>query len=403
MDVDNLSVPVLILSAGSEIVTVSLVDEFLDRGIPVFLLSLGKPSLFANSKCLHGYSQMNWPPVSFNEAFEDFLRILDGFGVGDSQPWPVYATDDGGLRFLFEAGPYLEDRVVFSRARSLPMGGLDKSELFGRLSDSGLDSCIPEYRVIDSHDSMDEALRSLLGTGVLKPSLKPYSMQVPGLDTKLEVVDGDMVGLSNKLDAYLEASHLWLLQNKIEFPQGQELDWYGVVDTTGEVRCESLAREIWKYPSEGGAGSWVILNCEIEAQIKSLVRKIIDATDLVGLVEISFLRDTEGRLWFLELNARPWLQVALPGKAGLPVAYESYLGLLGKPSSSPVCSGVTSWINIERAILAALSGEYGNPLKCLFSLFVELSRADYFAVYSTRQPGIKLKWVKRMLVKLFSP
>ena len=59
------------------------------------------------------------------------------------------------------------------------------------------------------------------------------------------------------------------------------------------------------------------MSAPVDAQLLAGARRFLDAVDWRGLFMLEFLRDDEGRAWFMELNGRAWGSMALALRAGL--------------------------------------------------------------------------------------
>lgn len=102
----------------------------------------------------------------------------------------------------------------------------------------------------------------------------------------------------------------------------------------------------------------------------------------------------------LELNPRPWLQVGLPGRCGLPLAAASFGCLSGKHETYTDTVLAGSWVSPERLLLSALSGEHGYRLPALFRAMTLIARADVRAVWDSPLPGLRSRWLRRHARKL---
>src|SRR5690606_20722240 len=106
------------------------------------------------------------------------------WGASVDQPWVVLPTEDGGLRLLLEHAERVERICRFGRARRLPLGGLDKAELFNYLRSSECADLAPVTIVATSVEEAIDAIDGFGGDCIVKPSLKPYSMDLSALGAK---------------------------------------------------------------------------------------------------------------------------------------------------------------------------------------------------------------------------
>lgn len=66
-----------------------------------------------------------------------------------------------------------------------------------------------------------------------------------------------------------------------------------------------------------GSGSSACASQPVHADLRILTERFVRETGWRGLFMIELLRDTSGKLWFMELNGRPWGSTALSRRQGL--------------------------------------------------------------------------------------
>ena len=97
-----------------------------------------------------------------------------------------------------------------------------------------------------------------------------------------------------------------------------------------------------------GSGSSACVSRTVDPDIRSKVESLVSRIGWRGLFMIEFLRDAYGKLWFVELNGRPWGSIALSRRQGLEYpAWQAKLALgedpvANAPASLPgvVCRNV---------------------------------------------------------------
>jgi hypothetical protein len=390
----------LILSGGSEIVATALADEFLETGIPFSIVALGKKGLFTTRRVDIPFYELSWSPASPEETIHALERLLQSEGATPASPWIIFPTEDGGLRLLLEYGHRLAGLGHFSRAMSLPLGGLDKAELFSHLLANHCEDIIAQTRIATSPDEILPAIDDLGGDCVIKPALKPLSMHLVGMKSKA-FFSSDYTTKEELLADIKKSwriSREWIVQKRLITPSEGEAVYWAVRDARGIVRGMA-ARERWKYPRAGGTGCWVTTDSALVQELHPLAERILSALDFQGLCELAFLLDAEGHWRLLELNLRPWLQVGLAHTAGAHLATQAAWVLAGKESEPVEARHGVSWVNIERLLLAAFSGEYGSLPSVLKTAFYAWKQADTLAIWSSRIPGIKYRWIRKMIGK----
>jgi predicted ATP-grasp superfamily ATP-dependent carboligase len=393
----------LILSGGSEIVATALADEFLETGIPFSVISLGKQSLFKSKSNKIQFAELDWPVDSPEQSIAELKRILKAWGVTSDDPWVAFPTEDGGLRLLLEYGEPLRDLIKFSRSKLLKWGGLDKAELFSHLWDHGCGDIIANTRVAVAPEEIIPALKALGGDCVIKPSLKPLSMRLEGMRAKAFISGhyADMSTLLADVENAWPISRKWIVQSRLDTPPAGEAVFWAVRDAAGKV-SGIAARERWKQPRAGGTGCWVTTDVALAEHLRPLAESILAALDFRGLCELAFLVDAEDHWRLLELNPRPWLQVGLAHKAGACLATHAVFALRNRQKTPSMARDGISWVNIERIMLAALSGDYGPRLQAMKTAYQACKQADTHAIYSSGMPCIQRRWLGKMFIRAAS-
>jgi hypothetical protein len=58
-----------------------------------------------------------------------------------------------------------------------------------------------------------------------------------------------------------------------------------------------------------------------------------------------------------------------------------------------------NWVNLERLLIAACSGEQGKRHKALSGAYRAWCMADHVAIYGSSLPDVKVRWLGRMACK----
>lgn len=392
----------VILAGGSEIVATALVEELSAAGIPVAVVSLGLKSLLRGCVPSLLYAEIPWPPTDSSIAAGRLEQLLRQWGASELDPWTLFASEDGGLRMLMENRETLGRIARVGQARRLGhLGGLDKAELFSFLARTGCQHLIAPTEIVDDITKIDQAVQRLGGDCVIKPSLKPLSMQLRGMRAKAFISrDFENVrSLITTLENAWPISKEWLVQERLRTPPTGELVFWAVRDAQGRM-MGITALEVWKYPKAGGTGCWLKTCNRFVEPLWPIAEKILAAIDFVGLGEMPFLLDSDGHWRLLEFNPRAWLQIALPAAAGCGFALAAHRSLLrGTALLAGSVKDDCSWVNPERLLLAALSGEQGPRASALVMAGNALRQADAVAMYDSTLPRIPGRWLIRILGK----
>jgi D-aspartate ligase len=400
LDEEPAPAPVVLLSAGSEVTTVALVEELREAGAKIVLASFGQRSLFAGSPHIKAYVEIAWPddPRRAAEAVLAFTRPL---AAASQAKLVAFATDDAVLRMLHEYRADLEETLCVPRAAGLSRGGLDKAELADFLIQQGLGDLVPATVVLDAASELERAIEKLGPELVVKPAHKPYradlALDATGRKLLASWEYRSSADFCRALERNWAFSDRWIAQARLHPPRdGEVVLWIVRSDSGDMVAISAEAR--WKHPTVGGTACHVETRANPEAE--RVGRRLAEAIDLRGLAEFEFMLDPSGGLRMLDCNVRPWLQVGLARAAGLPVAALTWQSLSGRralPVGFKSNGGTYSWIMIERLLLSVLAGSAGARLPAMIRVLGLTYRADYVAVHGTTLSGVRRAWAVRML------
>lgn len=390
----------VILTGGSEVISTALVEALSQTKTSMAIVSLVPGSILRNAIPGTPYAELDWPPKNSQSAAEQLIRVLAGWGAGPEKPWSIFPTEDGGLRLLLEQKKRIETVGRFCHAQSLQLGGLDKAELFNWLDQQGHSSIIAPTQIVSSPQELREAINFLGGDCVIKPALKPLSMQLTGMPAKAFMTKDfdDLTALCKVLTAAWSLSSRWVVQTRLETPAIGEAVFWGVRDASGHI-SGITAVERMKQPKYGGTGCWVETKNSLFDRLLPPARTILNAINFIGICELEFLVDAAGQFRLLELNSRPWLQIGLTQAAGAPLVSMAAHVLQGSEVEPVAPRDKANWINIERLLVASLSGEQGPRFKTLRHSLRIIRDADTVAIYSSPLPHVKFRWLWKMTCK----
>lgn len=387
----------VIFSGGAEIVSVSIAQALESAGMPYAVISLVRHSLLRHAKGCVSLTDLSNVVADPPRLRERLLDVLAQLSERAGRRVVVFATEDGSLRCLNEFAPDVLKVAEFPRAKALRYGGLDKAELFEYLAASAAARHIPPTEVIDDIEQARGALLRLGGDAVFKPALKPLNMDLSSMRgakivTRANARESE-ASLLERLSRAWPMSQKWVVQSRLQPYEMGERGIWAVRDTGGLASMEFVER--WKFPAQGGSGCWVETQ-HGDSFVPAAV-SILDAIDYVGLAELPFLRDAAGQGRLLEINARAWLQIGLAEGSGMPMLLRTLHALSGEPFvAEPSRMRATTWINIERALMAAANGSQGARLTAFASLGKAVMRRPIFAIYSSSVRGVKISWLGRV-------
>jgi predicted ATP-grasp superfamily ATP-dependent carboligase len=104
-----------------------------------------------------------------------------------------------------------------------------------------------------------------------------------------------------------------LLAQRYIVGTGEGVFGLGAIDG---VRGWSAHRRL-RMMNPQGSGSSACVSAHVSTELKRDVSAFVQKTGWRGLFMIELLRDTNGKVWFVELNGRPWGSMALARRQGL--------------------------------------------------------------------------------------
>jgi len=399
---NNTKIPAVILSAGSEIVSISIAEALYKKNIPIIIISLGKKSILCDIPQVIDCYQISWPPKDVSNCVKDILNFfLKNNSYMTIIPFPVFPTEDSGLRFILENRNALQKIFHIPLTSIIKMCGLDKGEFFHFLNNTSSKSYLVDTIIMDSFDFAFETFKALGQDVVFKPALKPLSMNLKYMDSKVITAfnkKDNNISVLKSLKKSWHNSSIWIAQKRLKISDKGELSWVGI-RTKNKIIFGMTVVERWKYPRMGGSACWVqsIENAEIEKK----ARQILNDLDFCGIFEISFLMNEIDQWEVLEFNPRPWLQIGLVEASELPLISMAYCDMLNIDINYKNISikKNVNWVNPERLIISALSGEYGSKILCFIKAIKIIFNAEYITVYKSQFKKIKYRWLTNIIYK----
>lgn len=88
------------------------------------------------------------------------------------------------------------------------------------------------------------------------------------------------------------------------------------IATAGGIRAWSGHRRL-RMMNPQGSGASACVSQVVSKDLQTKTEQLIESTGWRGLFMVELLRDDAGKVWFVELNGRPWGSIALARKQGL--------------------------------------------------------------------------------------
>jgi predicted ATP-grasp superfamily ATP-dependent carboligase len=124
-----------------------------------------------------------------------------------------------------------------------------------------------------------------------------------------------------------------LLQEFVPGPPTSHVFLDGYVDRCGVMRACLARRRLRMHPRPFGNSTLsVTIPIDEASEAVTSLRRLFDGVGYVGLFDAEFKQDArDGMFKILEVNARPWWQLALATSSGLDVCAMAYDDALGRP------------------------------------------------------------------------
>jgi len=391
----------LILSNGSEISGVALAEAASNAAIPFAVFSLVERSLLRDAPGCTSFVDLSSDRASWPKLRSAFLKALQCLCLSAGTRLVILPTDDGSLRLLNECRDDVLNAAEFPRARALPMGGMDKAEVVEYAELYGVSDGLVSSIVLDEPSEGMLAMEKFGEDAIFKPSLKPLDMDLSSMGARgIKVVTQrdereKATTVIERLRKAWPMSSRWIAQPRLRTGRGVERS---VCAVRGESVQACQVVEQAKYPRMGGTAYWVAV--EQRDDLVPVATRLLEALDVVGVCELSFLPDAKGNGKLIELNPRPWLQIGLLEHAGFPMVAQAVKALRGEHLiKSQVAVRSLNWIQLERLILAFLGrecsvGEFANMVA------LALSSSATIGGFGSSLPRVKPRLILRALRKM---
>ena len=242
----------------------------------------------------------------------DYTAVMP---LNDSAVWLCDRVRERGL-LLPIAGPTAERATL----------ALDKRLQVEAAGRAGFD--VPPTRVVRT---VEEGLAIGELPVVLKPS-HPVSEQGGRLVRSPNHFCGERHALETTVRAWDGREEM--LAQPVLNGVGEGL--FGLAGPDGLVALSAHRRIRMMNPE--GSGSSACVSIPVEPELAAAAGRMLGEVGWSGMFMLEFLRDREGRAWFMELNGRPWGSMALARRAGLE--YPAWaMEQLRDPSFAPAGPG----------------------------------------------------------------
>lgn len=331
-------------------------------------------------------------PIYRPRELSDFLI---NWSKGKEKKPVLFPTSDEFVKFISDNRGLLEGYFLFNISSTRVIEGiLDKKTQYEMAIESGMDTPKTFYPV-----SLDEVY--MIKKQVTYPLIVKgrYSFRwreaFGGVFKGFEVNDGE--SMLEKCGEVFEKNIPIVIQEIIPGPSTRHFKFCSYIGVEGRMPAKFTLRKIRQYPPKFGTGSSVesVENKELE----ELGMRLFKHIDYKGVGSAEFKLDArDGKLKFIELNPRFWLQNEQATFCGTNFAIIQYLDLTGQAVCAPNRFRVgVKWIDPFQDFKSFRS-QSRNPLSCI-AWFVFLLRCRVFSIFWWRDPKPFLKWISAWVIE----
>lgn len=243
----------------------------------------------------------------------------------------LYYASDGDLLVVSRHREALGERYRFVIAdEDLVEDLVDKAQFALLARRLGLD--VPVTSVLRSTGAADgPAPPDLPYPAVVKPSTRQDLARF-GTGSKAVRVDGPE-SLQDMWRAARAAGVALVAQQFVPGPESRVESHHSYVDRAGDLVADFTGTKVRTRPREFGH-SVVLRTTDPDGEardVRRTGREVVAALGLRGVAKVDFKRDTDGRLWLLEVNPRFTLWQHLGALAGVDLIGLVHADLTGQP------------------------------------------------------------------------
>lgn len=223
---------------------------------------------------------------------------------------------------------------------------------------------VPETLFVNTADDILDRRADLRFPLILRPS-----ECVPMHDGKLHKSPNWVCATFDELEAALSqwSGRVPLLGQP--FIEGDGEGIFGIA-VPEEVRAWSGHRRL-RMMNPHGSGSSACISQPVPADLQQKAEALLKSINWQGMFMIELLRDRGGKVWFVELNGRPWGSMALSRRQGLEYpAWQARLALGQESSAGMTISSARTGLvcrNVGREMMHLLFVLKGAKSKALTS------------------------------------
>ncbi len=265
---------------------------------------------------------------NMQQFLEDYLLDNNAHHLHGSV---LMACSDLGLEVLINKKDELSKKYILDiMNRKAQRNMLDKLSSYKAAKDANV-PC-PRFWIFKSIEEATVFAQDVGFPIMIKPR---FTHKFDELYGRKYLLAHDKNELYRHLDFFAKHDNQGIFLEYIPGPDSQLCSYYTYIDKNGIPLFHFTKRIIRRYPKNEGLGCYHITD-NID-EVKQLGLRLLKKSGLIGLANTEFKRDhRDGKLKFIECNARFTAVNCLLEKSGIDLVSFVYDRLIGQPSEPPV-------------------------------------------------------------------
>lgn len=295
----------VLIGFGESLAAIHAAWDLIDSGFQVHLFCRvgASPPLARDRRVICHW--VTAPEVDALGSISQVMEIIDRLG----RP-AVLPLDDVAVWLTNEVARKDQDVIVAGPTGRLAALSLDKSLQLALASLAGM--MVPRTAIFKPGSDTAESF-------VMDKSIGPPWIVKPAMALDLQdgrIIKGETVFVTSRtelLETLSKRRHVTLVQSVL---RGVGHGVFGQA-RLGKVTNWS-AHERIRMMNPSGSGSSAARSIDPDADLVHRCADFVTEAEWTGLFMLEFLKDREGRFWFMELNGRTWGSLVLASRRNLP-------------------------------------------------------------------------------------
>ncbi len=301
--------------------------------IPVWVLT-DEHRLAAHSRYCR--KSFEWPDTSDSDRERFLIELNRTYGL---EGWALIPTGDETAAFVASRHQVLSELFTLTT----PPWSVFRWAYDKRLTNQLADRCnIARPKTWHPANQDEVASLDVQFPVILKPafktSLNPFTItKAWRVETRQELV-------TRYLEATAHSASDAIMVQEIISGDGKSQLSFAALVKDGHIVASITAQRTRQYPMDFGRASTFVETID-DQEVESASRRLLEAMQFTGLVEVEFKRDSrDGQLKLLDINPRVWGWHSLGYKAGVDFPYLQWRQIFGLSVDEAHSSSGIRWV-----------------------------------------------------------